>query len=467
MSTLPPYSTYRTDNKQQMLYPQQLSHGNVLTFTPPGFNQTLNVKFPDCRLAVCEKCKKNYKTRDMCRVRNSHTSEPWTTAYICFTLDDNCTDADGKYVDRPLAVRMIQWQPYCVKKPFDPKTPVCSACKKTNRTRSFCRERHKHRQLPWCTVYVLLSPADSIDPATRVAPESIPKNLDANKDENSKVDKSNNKSKGGDKVKEEDLTESRGSNSEESNKSPKKSADTENSEEGDDINDIAESRTFLAKVSCRHISVHWLELAEFDAADSAAVHGLVAAESHIGMPRGGMPMQPIDPTQYYAHSMGGYAAQQHQFNLKSHQQYFFQMQQRHHQQYAAQQAAWQAQYSQQIPQPATPVTAPGAPPSVTAGEAAAQQSKQNHDTTGVTPTTQQQGQHAQWMYHQQMYQTQIAQFQQASGVIPQRNQQSVADQPVDYSQQTRTNSEDIEPSPVHGEEHNEGSENNAKRARYA
>lgn len=39
------------------MYPQQLSHGNVLTFTPPGFNQTLNVKFPDCRLAVCKSAK--------------------------------------------------------------------------------------------------------------------------------------------------------------------------------------------------------------------------------------------------------------------------------------------------------------------------------------------------------------------------------------------------------------------------
>ena len=40
------------------MYPQAASHGNVLTFTPRGFSQTLNVKFPDSRLAVCEKCKK-------------------------------------------------------------------------------------------------------------------------------------------------------------------------------------------------------------------------------------------------------------------------------------------------------------------------------------------------------------------------------------------------------------------------
>jgi len=470
MSTLPPYSTYRTDNKQQMLYPQQLSHGNVLTFTPPGFNQTLNVKFPDCRLAVCEKCKKNYKTRDMCRVRNSHTASPWTTAYICFTLDDNCTDDDGKYIDKPLTVRMIQWQPYCVKKPFEPKTPVCSACKKTNRTRSFCRERHKHRQLPWCTVYVLLSPADTIDPATRVAPESIPTedSDDAAKAVSTKSEEAENKPEAVDNGSAATTTQE--------SKPPKKTG--EESDEGEDINDIAESRTFLAKISCHHSSIHWLELAEFDASDSAAVHGIVAPEGH--MTRGGAPMQPMDPSQYYAHSMGGYAAQQHQFNLKSHQQYFFQMQQRQHQHYAAQQAAWQAQYNQQssmqLQQPAgQPALAEGAPPPVTAGEAAAQQSKQNQppeQTAGAAAAAaaqQQQGQQQQWnMYHQQMYQNQMAQFQQAGGVIPPQGPDDDAagtpEQPVDYSQQGHPDTDNIEPAPVHGEEHDE--ENDTKRARY-
>ena len=66
---------------------------------------------------------KNYKTRDSCRVRSVHTTEPWTTAYICVTLDESCTDPEGKYVDKPLTVRMVQWQPYCVKNEFDPKTP--------------------------------------------------------------------------------------------------------------------------------------------------------------------------------------------------------------------------------------------------------------------------------------------------------------------------------------------------------
>jgi hypothetical protein len=117
-----------------MLYPQQLSHGNVLTFTPPGFKHTLNVKFPDCRLAVCEKCKRNYKTRDMCRVRNSHTTEPWTTAYMCFTLDDNCTDANGKFIDKPLTVRMIQWQPYCVRRRSIPRLLSALPARRQDRT---------------------------------------------------------------------------------------------------------------------------------------------------------------------------------------------------------------------------------------------------------------------------------------------------------------------------------------------
>lgn len=159
-------------------HPTSTSHGNILSFTPPGLNQVLNVKFPDSRLAVCEKCKKNYKTRDMCRVRNSHTEEPWSTAFICITLDMTCTDSTtGKYVDKPFQVRMNPWQPFCVKQPFDAKTPVCAGCKKTNRTRSFCRERHQHRQLPWCTVYVTLTAVDNSIPAGHETPGMAPQHV--------------------------------------------------------------------------------------------------------------------------------------------------------------------------------------------------------------------------------------------------------------------------------------------------
>ena len=455
------------------MYPQQLSHGNVLTFIPPGFKQSLNVKFPDSRLAVCEKCKKNYKTRDMCRVRNAHTAEPWTTAYMCFTLDDNCTDENGKFVEKPLAVRMIQWQPYCVKKPFDPKTPVCSACKKTNRTRSFCRERHKHRQLPWCTVYVLLSPSDSIDPATRVAPESVPlssvaKCLDPDKsdDDGKCVDETRIK---GDVSTIENPPIAQAGTSQQ-----KKSG--EESDDGDDIYHVSESRTFLAKVSCRHKSIHWLERAEFDAADAAAVHALVPADSHPALSRT-IPMQSVDTSQYYTLPMTGYSAQQHQFNLKSHQQYFFQMQQRTHQAYAAQ-AQWQQQYNQQNSvqlqhasnQLGSGIPTGGAPTRMIAGEIVAESDNQNQHVEqsagAAAAAAQQQIGNSQWAYHQQMYQNQMAQFQQSGGIIPpQVGQSTNGDQSIDYSQHVSHDPDDIEPSPVH-DVGDDREENEVKRTRF-
>eukprot|EP00980_Cylindrotheca_fusiformis_P027978 scaffold22575_cov141-Cylindrotheca_fusiformis.AAC.9 len=382
----------------------------------------------DSRLAVCEKCKKNFKTRDMCRVRNTHTSAPWTTAYICLTLDDSCTDSNGKYVDKPLTVRMVQWQPYCVREPFIPKTPVCAACKKTNRTRSFCRERHKHRQLPWCTVYVLLSALDSADPATVVAAPSKPVEEDtvrkeesndneANKDEESKASSPANAEteEKTDEVNDGDSTK----------KAPEKNGDWE----GDDINDIAESRTFLAKVSCKSTSIHWLDLVESDGNDGSNVANMHLAQdpAMYGMGPGG-PGMPVPPEHYYHPNL--YASQQHQHALKLHQQYNFHMQ-RHPNQYPA---PWPPHYNQNHHmihgQPVSPPAAPGGPPRadgspngppVTAGEAAAQQQKRNRempDDRGQSPMHAPQGhphgppggphgQQHNWMIYQQMYQAQL------------------------------------------------------------
>jgi len=389
MSSLPPYSTFRTDNKQ-LLYPQAVSHGNVLSFTPPGFKQKLNVKFPDCRLAVCEKCKKNYKTRDMCRVRNNHSEEPWSTAYICITLDESCTDVNGAYVDKPFTVRMVQWQPYCVKEPFDSKTPVCAACKKTNRTRSFCRERHQHRQLPWCTVYVILSVLEKTDPNTVVAASSIPVGLSESHEEkiapsdldikpqcvkiepekedeekeNFELKDSNEGNIPEDKspapnilpkIEGEDTTGDpviptpdptsvlNDKKVDVPTPSPKSKSAT-----GDDINQIDPSRTFLAKVSCKGISVHWLELAEYDGT-TATLPG-VSVESNVQVLNAAIRnpslngMTAMDPTQYYA-NMGAVGYAHHhpqQVAVKMHQQHFLQLQQRQQQHF------WQTHYNQQM-----------------------------------------------------------------------------------------------------------------------
>jgi hypothetical protein len=427
-----------------------------LTFTPPGFKQSLNVKFPDSRLAVCEKCKKNFKTRDMCRVRNTHTTAPWTTAYICLTLDDSCLDENGKYVDKPLTVRMVQWQPFCVKDPFDPKTPVCAACKRTNRTRSFCRERHKHRQLPWCTVYVLLSALETADPSTVVAGPSKPVDEEAS----SKKEDNEVLASVGAELKTEPLSpnpaqdenSASGSKTSESldgiseNIKPEEGkTGSGEGEDGDDINDVAESRTFLAKVCCKSTTVHWLDLAEYEGNEGGNVSTGHPESPYMPPGAPGMPVQPVDPNQahYYQHPMG---YQQHQNSMKNHQQYFFQMQQRHQNPYAAQQAAWQAHYShaphmgmhgQPPPPPAQGPVPPaeGSPPPapVTAGEAAAQQQKRNRqmeEMNGQSPPPPPppppphhhhhphhaphpgqpphgHGHQQQWMLYQQMYQAQL------------------------------------------------------------
>lgn len=338
---------------------------NFLTFTPPGLKQTLNIKFPDSRLAVCEKCKKNFKTRDMCRVRNVHTTAPWTTAYICITVDESCTDDDGKFVDKPLTVRMVQWQPYCTKKPFDPKTPVCAACKRTNRTRSFCRERHKHRHLPWCTVYVLLSALDQVDPTTVVAAPSK-------------------------KVHDDDLEDTNGDESkpkaEETSTAESETIGSDVDGDSDDINEISESRTFLAKVSSRGTSIHWLDLAEYDgSADPAFTPAQEAAQAYG---QGQMSASNDPQSQYFAHAMG-YAAQQHQNALKSHQQYFFQVQQqRQQQQYAPPPAQWGYNMGQGDSHPMGATAGEAA--AAAAAAAPAHQKRGSHDENYHTMQQQQQ-----------------------------------------------------------------------------
>jgi len=218
---------------------------------------------------------------------------------MCITIDDTCMEGDG-FTDKPLTVRMVQWQPYCVKVPFGKKTPVCSACKRTNRTRQFCRDKHEHRQLPWCTVYVLLSTLESAEPDTVVADASVL--IEAVDD-----------------AKESDTNEE----SEQRLEMAKFDDETVGSSTGptDDINDIPESKTFLAQVSCRGSSINWLELSETDQSDCTPFPGT----SHGDNPAYAMmAMDPANAHLYMAH--GAYSAQQHQHQLKSSQQYYFQQQ---------------------------------------------------------------------------------------------------------------------------------------------
>lgn len=138
---------------------------------------------------------------------------------------------------------MSNWQPFCLKNDFDEKTPVCAGCKKTNRTRTFCRERHKHRQLPWSTVYVILSALDSTDPSTVVA---APSQFKTDEDIQWEHDHVTDVKVGDD-----------------ASNSKKGDVDADATlHHTDDIHSIEESRTFLAQVSFKHSCIHWLERAE-------------------------------------------------------------------------------------------------------------------------------------------------------------------------------------------------------------
>ena len=134
----------------------------------PGLQNTIDIPFPDNKLPVCKRCKKIYKTRELCRVRDGHQDVPWNTTYICITLDDSCFTRNSKGDLRLVEEDSMQFvarslpgppMPYCAKKVHigGAKAPICMACKDKNYTRHHCREKQKHRQLPWGTVYVLLS----------------------------------------------------------------------------------------------------------------------------------------------------------------------------------------------------------------------------------------------------------------------------------------------------------------------
>jgi len=132
---------------------------DTLTLKPPGITHPIRFPFPDRKLPVCATCKRNYKTRELCRTRDSHTGLPWTTTYICITLDSTCVNdkgefsRDANFVARPTASHIR----YSFSRLQTVDVPICLACKEKNYTRQYCREKLKHRQLPWATAFAILS----------------------------------------------------------------------------------------------------------------------------------------------------------------------------------------------------------------------------------------------------------------------------------------------------------------------
>lgn len=137
--------------------PKVKKNENTLCFTLPGFKSHIYVPFTGRRLAVCERCKKNFKTRDHCRTRDCHVDLPWSETFVCVSLDPSCTDEEGKLVDGPFFARAVTPMAFHYEEGIDKRTPICSPCKDKNYTRNYCRLQKRHLQLPWSTVYVILS----------------------------------------------------------------------------------------------------------------------------------------------------------------------------------------------------------------------------------------------------------------------------------------------------------------------
>lgn len=60
-------------------------------------------------------------------------------------------------MDGPFVAKVIPPVGFTFKGELDPMTPICAPCKDKNYTRTYCRQHKNHRQLPWSTVYVIVS----------------------------------------------------------------------------------------------------------------------------------------------------------------------------------------------------------------------------------------------------------------------------------------------------------------------
>lgn len=229
-----------------MQFPGRMKMKNVMTFTPSGFKSSIDVPFPDRTLSVCVRCKKNYKTRQYCRVRDGHTALSSSLTYVCITLDMSCTDENGQLIDGPFVARPLPPQPYSFRDKIESATPTCAACKEKNYTRSYCRQKRMHKQLPWSTNYVILCAAK---------PGSSPTSGADNSHEHRRINLSE-----GDGKKSNGKRKQRDSSKSSHDEDDDDQEDEDASVVGDNFDEIPPSRTFLCKIWTECNTIHWLDI---------------------------------------------------------------------------------------------------------------------------------------------------------------------------------------------------------------
>ena len=222
---------------------------NGITATSHNNNKSNNTAIS---LPVCAKCKRNYKTRDNCRIKFGHNDVPWTNSYICITIDESCIGEDEKYiVDDKLHAVVLSPPPddektttstkYEVQTCLDVTAPVCTSCKQSKRTKEYCRTTFRHKELPWNTLIVILK---------------LQQNMTGHWSDDMHVSTTA-------KVVKE--TKQQQCPQEQHQKQEQKPKELEPEF---DINCIATSRTFLSVISSNENSIRWLKRAETDDDDN-------------------------------------------------------------------------------------------------------------------------------------------------------------------------------------------------------
>lgn len=214
---------------------------HICTVHPPGMPRAFDVPFPERRLPVCDRCKKNFKSRDLCRKRDGHKALPWQTTYIAVTITDSALEKGENgaftYADIP-AVAELQETPLMCLGPADGSMkmePICKVCREKNYTRDYCRNTCKHTTPPWSTTYVkLVVDKTPKDENKYKYPKKRKKNQEENADGKPKldIDSSHN-------VKEDN---------------------------SDDLVEVHKSKTFLAAISSKKMTVRWCERIQYPVA---------------------------------------------------------------------------------------------------------------------------------------------------------------------------------------------------------
>ncbi len=123
-------------------------------------------------------------------MRDRHTEVPWSTTYICVTLDDSCftrnNNGEMSLVEEGpfrFVARSVTGPPAAYRSKGDTlggtKAPICMACKDKNYTRHHCRVKNKHLELPWGTVYVMMSAVRSGSNHTGSSPTGFNNDIDS------------------------------------------------------------------------------------------------------------------------------------------------------------------------------------------------------------------------------------------------------------------------------------------------